>query len=102
MLIVTGSFRLPQERIEAARQPIRAVIETTRREEGNVVYAYAQDVLDPTLFRITEIWRDRSASERHLTAAHLGAFLGAMMELGVSDIELTEHIVTSSVQLSLG
>ncbi len=102
MIIVSGSFRLPADKIADARGPMKAVIETTRGEVGNLAYGYAADVLDPTLFRLTEIWTDAASAQRHLGTAHLGAFLQKMMALGVSDIDLTQHEITRSAPLALG
>ena len=58
--VVIGQFRLPPERMDQARAAMRKVMEATRAEAGCIEYNYAEDVLDPGLIRVSEVW-DSSA-----------------------------------------
>jgi len=54
VIVVSGEFRLPVETLEQARDAMIRVIEASRAEQGCLSYAYAQDVLEPGLFRVSE------------------------------------------------
>ena len=68
MVIVMGEFRLPPQQLAAARPMMRKVVDATRAEAGCIAYAYAEDMLDPGLIRVSETWRDRAALKAHFTA----------------------------------
>ena len=58
-VVVVGQFRLPPERMDEARGAMRKVMEATRAEDGCIEYNYAEDVLDPGLIRVSEVWQTR-------------------------------------------
>src|SRR5690606_30067336 len=64
MLLIVGIVRLPPERLDAARPVMRRMVEHSRAEDGCEGYAYAEDVLDPGLIHVTELWRDQAALDR--------------------------------------
>jgi len=90
-LHVIGTFRLPPENVPQARIVMRRVIEASLAEDGCVSYAYAQDVFDPGLIRVHEIWQDRSALDRHFTTAHIGEWRSAWASIEIGDRNLTLH-----------
>ncbi len=65
MIMIAGTVRFPADRIRDARDAMARMIEATRAEDGCVHYAFAEDVLDPGLIHISELWRDQAALERH-------------------------------------
>ncbi|WP_408589158.1 putative quinol monooxygenase [Novosphingobium sp.] len=81
MIIVMGSFRLPPEQVEAARPLAEKVVTATRAEDGCIEYAYAQDLFDPGLFRISEKWRDRAALDAHFRTDHMKVWAAERAEL---------------------
>ncbi len=58
--------------MEQARPMMRKVMEATRAEDGCIEYNYAEDVLDPGLIRVSEVWKAASSSPRHLKTAAYG------------------------------
>ena len=64
------------------------MIEATRAEDGCVNYAFAEDVLDPGLIHISEVWRDKAALEKHGASAHMGVWRKAGREFGVGERNL--------------
>ena len=58
MIAVLGSFRFPTDAVDRARPLMRAVIEATLAEPGCRAYSYAEDLAEPGLFRVTEVWDD--------------------------------------------
>jgi quinol monooxygenase YgiN len=54
MIVVSGRFRLPPERIAEARPHMVKVIAASCAEPGCCVYSYAEAVDEPGLFRVYE------------------------------------------------
>ncbi|MBS0475072.1 MAG: antibiotic biosynthesis monooxygenase, partial [Proteobacteria bacterium] len=62
---VIGQFRMPPEQMDAARAMMRKVMEASRAEAGCIEYNYAEDVLDPGLIRVSEVWESRDHLMAH-------------------------------------
>jgi quinol monooxygenase YgiN len=84
-ILVIGTFRLPAEKLDAARPAMRAMIAASRAEEECLEYGYAEDVLEPGLIHVKEIWRSRAGLEAHLEAPHLRIWRASWAELGIGD-----------------
>ena len=95
-LLVTGTVRLPPDRLADARPAMRAMVLASRAEDGCLAYSYAQDLLDPGLIRVHELWRDRAALDRHFAMPHLAAWRAAWPALGIGERDLTLHEVERS------
>jgi len=92
-LLIVGTVRLPPENLAEARKAMCAMIAASRGEDGCLSYAYAADVAEPGLIRVSELWRDRDALARHFAAAHLAAWRAAWPRLGLSDRNLVLYEV---------
>lgn len=84
-LIVAGTFRVPPENIGGFGPHMRAMLEASRAEDGCLDYAYAEDVAEPGLIRVFEIWRDQAAIDAHFQAPHLAAWRAVWPSFGVSE-----------------
>jgi quinol monooxygenase YgiN len=60
------------------------VIEATRREAGCRVYSFAEDLLEPGLIRIFEIWESRADLDAHAKAAHMDPWRAAVGAAGAT------------------
>jgi quinol monooxygenase YgiN len=89
MIVVVGTVRAPVDAIERLKAPMAAVVAASRAEDGCVEYAYGEDMLDPGLIRVSEVWRDRACLDRHLKAPHMDAWRAARAELGVGERRLS-------------
>jgi quinol monooxygenase YgiN len=94
-LAIAGTIRVPPERLDAFRPHMLAMLEASRAEDGCLEYAYAQDVAEPGLIRVFEVWRDQAALDAHFQTAHLAAWRAAWPEFGVSDRRLIAYEVAS-------
>jgi quinol monooxygenase YgiN len=83
MIVVAGSSRIPPENLKRWRQSAADVIAATRAEAGCRVYSFAEDVLEPGLIRIFEIWETREHLQAHSGAPHLKTWRAVLAELGV-------------------
>ena len=99
MIVVTGEFRIPPPAIDAAREAMERVIAASRVEPGCQGYIYAEDVLEPGLFRVIEYWTDRAALDRHFTQPHMQRWKEERAELGMTKRHVTAHDVGASETL---
>ena len=99
MIVVIGSFRLPPESLEAGRAAMARVIAASRAEPGCLAYAYAEDVLEPGLFRVSEAWNARAALTAHFGAEHMKQWQRERAELGMTGREVTAYEVSGEEAL---
>jgi quinol monooxygenase YgiN len=99
MIVLTGTIRIPADKLDQARPLMQAVIEATRKEDGCLFYSFGEDVLQPGLIVVAEAWRDEASLGAHLGSSHFAAWRDAGAELGVSDRQLTVYEAVSSKPL---
>jgi quinol monooxygenase YgiN len=99
MIMVSGTVRIDPARREAARGIMEEMITASRKEDGCIDYAYSVDVLDPSVVRVHEIWRDRAALEAHFKTPHLDKWRAAWPTFGISDRKLQLIDVASTSPL---
>ncbi|HEY6815398.1 MAG TPA: putative quinol monooxygenase [Croceibacterium sp.] len=99
MIAVLGSFRFPAEAVEQARPLMRAVIEATLAEDGCRAYSYAEDVAEPGLFRVTELWDSREALSTHFATPHMKAWSEARAALGFFDRRIAVHEIGAGEEI---
>jgi quinol monooxygenase YgiN len=90
VIIIEGTFRVAD--IARAWPHMEAMIEASRREAGCIDYAYAADLMEPGLVRVSERWESRAALAAHLTTPHILAWRSQWAVAGVSarDLRLYE------------
>jgi quinol monooxygenase YgiN len=94
-LVVAGTVRVPPENLEALRPHMLTMLAASRAEDGCLVYSYGEDVAEPGLIRVFEVWRDAAALDAHARAAHMGTWRAAGAELGVADRRLTLYEIAA-------
>ena len=94
MLLIIGTIRLPASMMAAARPVMARMIAASRAEIGCLDYSYAEDIRDPGLIRVTELWRDQAALDRHFAAEHLLEWRPEWSRLQISDRDLRVYDVT--------
>jgi quinol monooxygenase YgiN len=99
MIVITGTIRIPADKLDAARPALRTLIEETRKEDGCLQYSFGEDVLDPGLLVGAEVWRDGAALGAHLATPHFAAWRESSAAFGVSDVDLTVYEAVSSKPL---
>lgn len=88
MILIAGTVRFPPENMAEARPAMARMVTATRSEDGCLQYAFAEDVLDPGLIHISELWRDAAALEAHGAAAHMAAWRAEGAALGIHGRDL--------------
>lgn len=95
-LVIAGTVRVPPENLEAFRPHMLAMLAGSRAEDGCLQYSYAEDVGEPGLIRVFEVWRDQAAIDAHFQTPHMAAWRAAWPQFGVSDRRLFAYEVASS------
>lgn len=88
MLLIVGTVRLPSQNMDAARPIMKRMAETSRAEEGCVEYGYAEDVFEPGLIHVKELWANQASLDRHFASAHIAEWRKAWPSLGIGDRDL--------------
>ena len=96
MIVVVGQFRLPPENLTAGREALLRVIQATRAEPGCIDYAYAEDMSEPGLMRVSEKWESREALAAHFEAAHMKQWQQERIGLGMSDRDMAAYTVAAT------
>ena len=94
MIVVIGTFRLPIERCKEAQPALARMIAASRAEAGCLSYTYAEDVLEPGLFRVSEAWTSRPALTAHFATPHMQAWQAERAELGMSERDVRAYSVS--------
>ena len=96
MLVLAGSIRVPLDKLDAARPVIARMIAASRAEEGCLGYSFAEDILEPGLIRIFEVFRDHAAQEAHAASQHMKDWRAAWPDLGIGERHITHYEVSGS------
>ncbi|NMW32389.1 antibiotic biosynthesis monooxygenase [Altererythrobacter sp. RZ02] len=88
MLLIIGTVRMPAEMLHEARYAMQEMIEASQAEDGCITYSYSEDVIEPGLVHVTEMWRDREALEAHFETEHLAEWRANWDRFGIHDRDL--------------
>jgi quinol monooxygenase YgiN len=94
-LVIAGTVRLPPANLEGFRPHMVAMMTASRAEDGCRAYGYAEDVAEPGLIHVFEVWRDQAAIDAHFATPHMARWRAAWPEFGVSDRRLIAYEVAS-------
>lgn len=99
MIAVLGSFRFPITSLEQARPLMRAVIDATLNETGCRAYSYAEDIAEPGLFRVTELWDTRDALSDHFATPHMREWGEQRLALGFFERRISLYEIGAAEEL---
>lgn len=91
MIIVAGKINVPPAGMGDYRKAAAAVIAATRQEKGCQVYAFAEDVLEPGLIRIFEIWDTMADLDAHGAAPHMTPWREALAGIGTTGRDIRTY-----------
>lgn len=99
MIVVSGRFRLPPDRIAEARPAMAEVIAASLAEPGCHAYSYAEDVSEPGLFRVYEEWDNREALDVHFASEHMREWQRVRLTLGFHDRAVAAYEAGEAIPL---
>ena len=91
MLLIIGTVRFPPEKLAEARPAMERMITASRAEPGCLGYAYAEDIIEPGLIRVSEAWQDEASFAAHAASDHLQRWRADGAALGVHDRKLWRY-----------
>jgi len=94
-LIVAGTIRVPPDQLDGLRSHMTRMMTATRTENGCTTYSYAEDIAEPGLIHVFEIWRDDDALAAHFKTDHMARWREIWPRFGVSDRRLFAYEVAS-------
>ena len=93
---VFGILRFPPDRVSEVLPHLRALVETTYRNDGCIAYDVAEDPFDPGLIRFSELWPDHDSLAKHLAAPHIEPWRTIARQCGLIERKFTAYDVTRS------
>lgn len=97
--VIAAYIRIPVENLDAARAAIAPLVAATLKEDGCISYSFAQDVAEPGLLRISEIWASRAALDAHMQAPHFADWRVAAGSLGITERKVSIFTVSKEESL---
>lgn len=88
MISIIAVLKARPGKTESLRDALKALLQPTRQEPGNLDYALFQLRDEPETFYVRESWRDEAALEEHIALPHFQAFIGQMESLLVEPLRL--------------
>ena len=98
-LVVAGTIRVPAANLDGLRPHMLAMMAATRAEDGCAAYSYAEDVAEPELIHVFEVWRDQAALDAHVKTPHMAAWRAQWPSFGVSERRLIAYEIASEREL---
>jgi quinol monooxygenase YgiN len=93
MLLIVGTFAIPPENLSAARSVMNRMVQGSRAEDGCEEYVYAEDLFEPGLIHVKELWRDQSALDLHFASGHLVEWRSSWVRFGIGSRNLRVYEV---------
>lgn len=88
MISIIAVLKARPDKTESLRDALKALLQPTRQEPGNLDYALFQLRDEPETFYMRESWRDEAALEEHIALPHFQAFIGQMESLLAEPLRL--------------
>ena len=95
-VILAGTVRFALDRLETSKAAMLEMMRLSRAEDGCVQYVYSEDLAEPGLVHVFEIWRDAAALHAHHEAPHFLKWKADRDALGMSDRRMSRHDVSAS------
>jgi quinol monooxygenase YgiN len=93
MLLIVGTVRLPAANLDAARPVMKGIVDASRSEDGCIAYGYAEDLFDPGLIHVKEVWTDQASLDLHFASSHVAEWRTAWPRLGIGERDLRVYDV---------
>jgi len=92
MIVVSGMIEIDGADVETAKKAILTMMHETAKEDGCIIYRFAQDVEFPAQFRMYEEWQTKDALKVHSASDHMKDFIAALgnLKLVSRDVKMFE------------
>jgi quinol monooxygenase YgiN len=87
-IALVGRFRIPPENMAEIRPHMQAVMVASRAEDGCIEYNFAEDLIEPGLIRVSEVWESRAHLRAHFQSRQMQRWIAARSKLGFFEREV--------------
>lgn len=98
-IVVTGYLKIAAEDRDAFVKLLQPHVQRTRKKAGCIAYAFAADVLDPGIIRLSEAWRDLKSLEAHLADDEFQAVQQETVKLRILERNVQRYEVSSTTDI---
>jgi quinol monooxygenase YgiN len=95
MFVIAGTIKVDPAKRDGAIAPAAEMMRETRKEEGNIDYAFALDMGDAATIRVFEQWESQEALDLHFASPHMAAFRKVLGELGIEGMDMQRYEIES-------
>jgi quinol monooxygenase YgiN len=95
MFVIAGTIQVDPEKRDQAASPAEEMMRETRKESGNIDYAFSFDMGDPGTIRVFEQWESQEALDLHFASPHMARFQEALGGLGVEGMNIQRFEIES-------
>ncbi|MCG8589066.1 MAG: antibiotic biosynthesis monooxygenase [Proteobacteria bacterium] len=93
-LVIAGTITIDPARRDEVIAEARVMMQETRKEPGNVAYAFSADLDDPAVLHICEQWKSQEALDFHFATPHMAHFQKRVAELGLQGMDVKKFTVS--------
>ena len=65
-VILAGTVRFDPSKLDQSRPRMKEMIRLSQAEDGCIAYTYSEDLSEPGLIHIFEVWRDEAVDPQYL------------------------------------
>jgi quinol monooxygenase YgiN len=99
MIVVAGTIVIDPANNERMSSLVATLVPATLAEDGNADYGFWQSPSDAGTWHVFEEWNDEDALNGHFATPHMGEFMGAMGDLGVTSVDIQRYDVTAKSKM---
>jgi len=88
MIVTIGHLRMPADQLAAIQEDLNKAVGAARAQDGCISYAFAVDMEDSSIMRVSEVWRDMDAIKAHMAKPHF-----AELAKVLGGVDVTEQVV---------
>lgn len=74
MILVAGTVQLDPAHRQTNLAAIQTMMAASQAEAGCLAYVFSQDIADPNLLHLYELWADDDALQLHRQSSHMALF----------------------------
>lgn len=88
MIIVRVEVHVDPDSVAAMKDALAEMENETRKEAGCIDYAFSQEINNPGVLRVSELWADMAALGAHMKSPHMAKFQGAIVQHAPTSVDV--------------
>ena len=91
LIVIAGTIEIDPAKRDAVFAAAKEIMVETHKEDGNVAYAFSQDLEDEGTIHIFEEWESQEALDAHFKTPHMATFQAAMGGFGIQEMSVQKY-----------